>query len=90
MDLEYAIPIHATMDAPEGMTVTELPERRVMVTDHVGPYEGLEDTWNKMSAWMYANEMEYAGAPYEVYVTDPGEEPDPTKWVTHIVCPVPQ
>ena len=90
MDLEYAIPIHTAMDAPAGMIVTEMPERRVMVTDHVGAHEGLRDTWNKMSAWMNANAMEYSGAPYEVYVTDPGEEPDPSKWVTHIVCPVPQ
>jgi AraC family transcriptional regulator len=29
-----------------------------------------------------------AGAPWETYLTDPGERPDPATWETEIVQPV--
>lgn len=32
--------------------------------------------------------LEAAGAPWEVYVTDPGAEPDQSKWRTDIFFPL--
>jgi AraC family transcriptional regulator len=37
---------------------------------------------------MKSQGLEPAGAPWEVYVTDPGAEPDPSKWRTDIFFPV--
>ena len=28
------------------------------------------------------------GAPWEVYISDPGEVPDPAEWITEIVHPL--
>ena len=37
---------------------------------------------------MESEGLEGAGAPWEVYVTDPGAEPDQSKWRTEIFFPV--
>jgi effector-binding domain-containing protein len=88
MDLEYALPIAETMEGSDDMSTATLPEQKVAYYDYMGPYEGLGQAWEEMGMWLAANGMEVAGAPYEVYVTDPGTEPDPSKWITRIVYPV--
>ena len=37
---------------------------------------------------MKSEGLEAGGAPWEVYVTDPGAEPDKSKWRTDIFFPV--
>ena len=34
------------------------------------------------------NNLEMNGAPYEVYVTDPQDVPDPSKWITELYWPI--
>jgi AraC family transcriptional regulator len=41
-----------------------------------------------LTEWMKSEGLEAAGAPWEVYVTDPGAEPDQSKWRTDIFFPV--
>jgi AraC family transcriptional regulator len=54
----------------------------------VGPYETLHETHAAVERWIEANGGKVAGAPWEVYLTDPGEVPDPAEWQTEIVWPV--
>ena len=54
----------------------------------MGAYDSLPQTWSALTAWMSAHGLEPAGAPWEVYVTDPGAEPDTSKWRTDIFFPV--
>lgn len=58
-----------------------------MVT-HMGPYDNLGETWNALMQWIESNDLQPAHAPWEVYVTDPGAEADPSKWRTDIFFPV--
>ncbi|NNE56058.1 MAG: AraC family transcriptional regulator, partial [Flavobacteriales bacterium] len=53
-----------------------------------GPYEASGDVWMGMDRYIQCNGIEMNGAPFEMYVTDPMQEPDTAKWLTEIVYPV--
>lgn len=55
---------------------------------HIGPYENTGAAHEFVYAYVGDNGYEMSGSPWEVYVTDPGEEPDPNKWITEIYYPV--
>jgi len=50
---------------------------RCAFTLHVGPYAGLFQTYRALERWLAENGHESAGAPWDLYVDDPGEvEPE--------------
>ena len=55
---------------------------------HMGPYDKTGDMHYAIDDYVQANSYEIIGSPWEVYVTDPGEEPDTAKWVTEIYYPI--
>jgi effector-binding domain-containing protein len=55
---------------------------------YTGPYEEGDKPHNAIADYMEANNLEMAGPPWEVYASDPGTEPDSTKWVTHVYYPI--
>jgi AraC family transcriptional regulator len=65
-----------------------LPGGPVVVTTHSGPYEGLPEAHAAMETWIQAEGLTPAGAPWESYVTDPGDYPDPKDWKTELFWPV--
>lgn len=65
-----------------------LPGGRAAVTVHVGPYEGLKEAYQELEAWIQLQGKEASGPPWEIYWTDPGEEPDSSKWKTEIYWPL--
>lgn len=56
--------------------------------EYTGPYEEGDKPHIAIEAYMKENKLNMAGAPWEVYVTDPGTEPDSTKWITHVYYPI--
>jgi AraC family transcriptional regulator len=46
------------------------------------------NAWNEFQQTMKAQGLKGTGDPWEVYVTDPGDEPDPSKWQTELVYPI--
>ena len=69
------------------IVASELPGGNAAVAIHVGAYDRLEDTHAIVATWLDAQKLA-AGAPWEVYVTDPGETPDPKDWKTEVVYPI--
>jgi effector-binding domain-containing protein len=67
---------------------SELPAGKAVVTCHVGPYEALPTSHARLEAWLKAQSLESRGGFWETYLTDPGIEPDPSKWRTLLVWPV--
>ncbi len=65
-----------------------LPAGRLAVTIHTGPYDGLADAHAAIEAYVHAQGLEPNGPPREVYLTDPGEVPDPKDWKTQVAWPV--
>ena len=88
VDLECALPVASPMAGTDRIQAGELPAGTVATVTHIGPYEKLPETWMALTAWMAAQGLEGAGAPWEVYVTDPGAEADSSKWRTDIFFPV--
>lgn len=65
-----------------------LPGGEVAVLWHIGPYETLGDSHDRLHEWIAAQGRQPGDAPWEMYWTDPGEEPDPARWRTEIVQPL--
>ncbi len=55
---------------------------------HVGPYENLPASYEKIVEVAMAKGYEMLFPCYEIYLTDPETEPDTSKWKTEIVLPV--
>ena len=88
LEMECAMPVSAPTEGSGRISGGELPATLAAVTTHVGPYDQLPGAWAQLTDWMEREGLAPAGAPWEVYATDPGAEPDPAKWQTDIVFPV--
>lgn len=89
--IEAGLPI-ATVPSPapdrDGIAVGLLPAGEAAVTTHVGPYDGLREAYAALERWIVEHDRTPGGHPWEVYVTDPGEVPDPADWRTEVVWPL--
>ena len=57
-------------------------------TIHHGPYTDLKSAHEAIQQWMKENGREPNGAPFELYLTDPGKVADSSQWETEIFWPV--
>ena len=88
LEMECGMPVASPVEGTERVRPGELPAGKVATVTHMGPYEQLGQTWSALMKWMEEEGLQPACAPWEVYVTDPGEEPDQSKWRTDIFFPV--
>jgi effector-binding domain-containing protein len=88
VDLEAGLPVRSGLPARGEIRPGELPGGEVAVATHVGPYEGLPATGAALAKWVAARGRTAAGPNWEVYVTDPGTEPNPANWRTEILKPL--
>ncbi len=86
--IEPAMPLAAAANGEGEMQPGVLPGGPVALGIHSGPYEGLPQTNAAIERWIEANGFKVAGAPWEQYVTDPGEHPDPADWRTEVYWPL--
>jgi AraC family transcriptional regulator len=88
--IEGGVPIAAPpADEPgEGIEVLTVPAGPAAVAIHRGPYDRLAETYRAIEDWLHSEGREAAGPPWESYLTDPGEYPDPETWQTEIVQPI--
>jgi len=64
------------------------PGGLVATTTHMGPYDQLTDAYAAIEQWMEAEGLVPGGPPWESYVNDPGDYPDPKDWKTDIFWPL--
>ena len=88
VDMECGLPVRSAKDGTTRIQSGELPGGTVATVIHKGPYDDLPRTWSALFEWIGAQGLKPAGAPWEVYLTDPGAEPDPSQWRTQIFFPV--
>ena len=88
VDLECGMPVAPALEGRGRVQAGELPAGTVATVTHTGPYDDLPQTWSALTEWMGSQGLQPSGSPWEVYVTDPGAEPDQSKWRTDIFFPV--
>jgi len=87
-EVESGFPLLEPVPEGPGIRVHELPAGEAASLLHVGDYAGLVDAYLLLQSWVLANERESAAPPWEVYLTDPGQEPDPDAWQTQVIWPL--
>jgi AraC family transcriptional regulator len=76
-------------DQGEGEVLAEtLPAGLVAVTVHSGLYDKLQDAYGALEEWISANGHRPNGAPWEAYLNDPGDHPNPADWKTEVCWPI--
>lgn len=86
--MEAGIPLTEAIEGQDNMKATETPSGKVLKAVHWGPYDQVAKVYNALEQYMSVLKIEPAGAPWEVYVTDPMQEPDPEKWETIVYFPI--
>jgi GyrI-like small molecule binding domain len=88
--IEAGLPVAAHTGAtPEGdVRADTLPGGRVATTTHTGPYDKLSEAHAAVQQWIDGQGLTAGGAPWECYVTDPADYPDPKDWKTEIFWPL--
>jgi effector-binding domain-containing protein len=66
----------------------ELPSEKVVSAIHYGPYETTYDTHIAIDQYLKENKLTTNGIPLEIYIKDPGSQPDMTKWETEVIYPI--
>lgn len=82
------IPVVAGTLAGEGMELITIPASEALKYTHIGSYHDMELAHFAINEYIYGNGINVTGGPWEIYVTDPGTEPDESKWVTEIWYPL--
>jgi AraC family transcriptional regulator len=86
--MEIGVPLAAPAAGEGDIEAGSLPGGSVAVAVHAGSYDQLGETYAAMERWMEANGLRPGDAPWESYVTDPAEFPDPADWRTEVYWPV--
>ena len=86
-DVEAGFPVSGTPVAEGDVVVSALPGGEVAVVEYFGPYDAMTPAYKALMDWVEERDSEVTGAAWEVYYSDPDEEPDPTHWRTEIIQP---
>ena len=88
VEVLVGFPVATPVSPTDDVARFELPSGPAVVGVHVGPYDGLSETYDELAAWAAAEGHLLADHMWESYVSDPEEEPDPATWETRIVWPL--
>lgn len=61
---------------------------KVAMVNYMGPFEGTGDVHYFLHDQIMKDGYDFAGSPWEVFVTDMAAEPDTSKWITQVYYPV--
>ena len=82
------IPVLKTGDNSGQVYSRTYDEMKVVQAIHTGPYEEFTISYGLLDQYIQSNPIDLTGEAFEFYLTDPGTEPDQTKWQTIIAFPV--
>jgi AraC family transcriptional regulator len=88
LTIEAGMPVAMSTPGEGEIKAETLPGGWAAVTIHAGPYDGLSEAHAAVQQWIEAEGLAAAGGPWESYITDPGDFPDPKDWKTEIFWPV--
>ena len=86
--IEVGMPVATATGGESRVESGTLPGGPVAVAMHAGSYDTLTETYAALERWIEANGYRTAGAPWESYITDPADLPDPADWRTEVYWPL--
>jgi AraC family transcriptional regulator len=86
--IEAGTPLAATAPGVGEIEAGFLSGGPAAVGVHAGSYDQLTDTYAAIERWIEVSGLRTGGPPWESYVTDPAEHPDPTDWRTEVYWPL--
>ena len=87
-DFEVSVPVARPVTPTGRVRPSELPAVSAALTVYRGAYEGLGAAWGEFKGWIAAQGLKPATWIWEVYLTDPAANPDPTSWRTELNQPL--
>jgi AraC family transcriptional regulator len=86
--IEVGMPLAAPGAGAGAVEAGSLNGGAVAMAVHVGSYDSLGETYAAIERWIAEQGHRPGGSPWEVYVTDPAEHPDPADWKTEVYWPL--
>jgi effector-binding domain-containing protein len=86
-DMDVGFPVAGNAVTKGRVKPFQLPATKAVVGMHMGPYDKIVDTYNKMMEWMKTNGYEPADYMWEEYLNSPDEVPV-EKLMTRLVWPI--
>ena len=83
-DLEVGFPVDRVIGAVEPVEPGSTPAGRVARLVHIGPYDQLGSSWERLGAWIGAQGETAAADLWEIYVTEPTPDADPATLLTEL------
>ncbi len=84
VDIAAAMPVKKKTTLEDAIYVN-IEKQNAYSIDYYGPYENLNTAHNALNAYFRDRGLFVQTPMIEQYETDPGEEKDPTKWLTKII-----
>lgn len=88
VDVEVGIPVAGNPNPIGRVNVIQTYGGKAVKLKFYGPYSKLHEAWNSLMEHVRVNNYQMSDSPFEVYVTDPRSEPDPSKLLTELYCPI--
>lgn len=73
---------------PKRCKIVVLEATRMLIYNFYGSYRNLFAAYDKLKEYREKNNLIQSGPLREFYITDPGTEKDPNKWLTRVMLPV--
>jgi effector-binding domain-containing protein len=94
LSVEAGVPVQAAVNGDDRVIAGVLPGGRYATALHVGPYDGLIGAVDSLLEWAASHGLEWDKSSaddgehwrcrLEIYLTDPSQQPDQTKWETQL------
>lgn len=88
LEIEAGVRVKKAIKGKGEIKASELPAGKVVTTIHHGPYEELGLAHQALNKWAIDHGYTPASPLWELYLTDPGQEPDQSKWQTQLFQPI--
>ena len=87
LDVEIGFPVAVNAEGNGRVNPGKLPGGKDAVAIHVGPYDKIGETYNRLTAYVKEQGLETLPFSYEFYLNDPGDTP-PEELETEIHFPI--